>query len=113
MIPLLPFFAGIFVGAAALSVLRSERARQMLNDTGARLRKAASTTEENLRATARSGLGLLRGAAAEISAEKQTETLPEAKPTTKQTVRKPVAARPAAPKRAPRKPKKPDPEVGA
>jgi hypothetical protein len=97
MIPLLPFVAGLVVGAAALSALRSERTRKTLNETGARLRGAAHTAEEGVRAAARSGLTLLRGAAA----EKPVKAPARAKPAAK----KPAAARPAAPKRAPRKAK--------
>lgn len=42
MIPLLPFVAGIAVGAVAVSALRSDRTRQMLNETAARLRGIAA-----------------------------------------------------------------------
>lgn len=103
MIPLLPFVAGLVVGAAVLSALRSERARQTLNDTGARLRGAAHTAEEGVRAATRSGLALLRGA----TAEKPVKAPAKAKPLAKRTAKKP-AAKAAAPKRAPRKPKATD-----
>lgn len=109
MIPLLPFVAGFVVGAAALSALRSERARQTLNDTGARLRGAAHTVEEGVRAAARSGLTLLRGAAAEAAAEKPLEAPTKAKAARKKpTTAKPAAAQPAAPKGVPRKPDTPE-----
>jgi len=108
MIPLLPFVAGLVVGAATLSALRSERARQTLNDNGARLRGAAHTAEEVVCAAARSGLTLLRGTAAKYSAEKPLKAPAKAKPVAR---KKPVAVRPAAPKRAPRKPKTPQAET--
>lgn len=112
MIPLLPFVAGLVVGAAALSALRSERARQTLNDTGARLRGAAHTAEEGVRAAARSGLTLLRGTAAEAAAEKPLKAPAKAKVARKKpAAAKPAAAQPAAPKRAPRKPKTPQAET--
>lgn len=101
MIPLLPFFAGIAVGAAALSALRSERTRQTLNETGARLCAAAHTAEDGVRAAACSGLTLLRGA----TAGKPTGAPAKAKAATKRTAKKPTVAKPVAPKRAPRKPK--------
>lgn len=113
MIPLLPFVAGLVVGAAALSALRSKRARQTLNDTGARLRGAAHTAEEGVRAAARSGLTLLRGTAAEAAAEKPLKAPAKAKAAArkKPAAAKPAAAKPAAPKRAPRKPKTPQAET--
>jgi len=118
MIPLLPFFAGIVVGAAALSALRSERTRQTLNETGARLRGAARSAEESVRAATCSGLSLLRGATTEDPAGKPTEEAPaKTKAATKRTAKKAAAARPAKPaaaKRAPRKPKTPKaPEAAA
>ncbi len=103
MIPLLPFFAGVVVGAAALSALRSERTRTALNQTGARLRTAASEAESGVRAAAQSGLALLRGTV--------TETPTRAKSAVKRSTKKPAAEKPvapAAPKRAPRKPKAPE-----
>lgn len=104
MIPLLPFVAGLVVGAAALSALRSERTRKTLNETGTRLRSAAHTAEEGVRSAARSGLTLLHGASA---AEKPARE----KPAAKRTAKKAAAGKSAAPKRAPRKAK--TPEAGA
>lgn len=103
MIPLLPFVAGLVAGAAAVSALRSERAKAALNETGSRLRSAAATAESGVRAAAQSGLALVRRTVAEKAA-------PEAKPArsakAKKPARKPAAAKAAAPaKRAPRKPK--------
>lgn len=125
MMPLLPFIAGLFAGAAAVSALRSERARSVMNDTGARLRSAVSEAESGVRAAARSGLDRLRRASPDTAtapaeapapAEKATpetapaqETKPARKPARARKRASPPAAEAAAaaakPKRAPRKPK--------
>jgi len=99
MIPLLPFIAGLAVGAAAIATLRSERARSALNETGTRLRSAANTAESSVRSAAQSGLALLRSTSAGTPAK------------AKRTARKSTVTKPAAPKRAPRQPKAPKAEA--
>jgi len=92
MTPLLPFFAGLAAGAAAVSALRSERARDALSAAGDRLRTVASDAENSARAAARSGLALLHRAPVAPESQAPAEVAPEAAP----------ARKPAAPKRAPK-----------
>ncbi len=56
MMPMLPFVAGLIAGAAAVSALRGERVRAMVDDAGAHLRGAMDQAES----AARSGLVLLQ-----------------------------------------------------
>ncbi|GAB1394454.1 hypothetical protein MASR1M60_26180 [Rhodocyclaceae bacterium] len=95
MIPLLPFAAGLVAGAAAVSALRSERAKIVLDATGTHLRGAAASAETQVRAAAKSGLALLHRKSA-------TADTPPAKP--KRATKKPATSEPAsAAKHAPRK----------
>lgn len=75
MIPLLPFVAGLAIGAAAVSALRSKRAREALDHTGARLRGALDEAQSSVRAATRSGISLLRRSA---GADAATTVAPEA-----------------------------------
>lgn len=93
MIQILPFVAGLVVGAAAISALRSERARQTMDSAGARLRSAAHVAEDGVRAAAQSGLALWRGATVPATVA-ETPAAPPAEP----------AAAPAKPRRSARKP---------
>jgi len=112
MIPLLPFIAGLAVGAAAISALRSERTKRALNETGTHLRKAASAAESKVRAATQSGLAMLHRPSAPTDVAPATKPAPEkktrrksaatktnAKPTVSKTTDKPVV------KRVSRKPK--------
>jgi hypothetical protein len=56
MMPMLPFVAGLIAGAAAVTALRGERVRAMVDDAGAHLRGAMDQAES----AARSGLVLLQ-----------------------------------------------------
>ncbi|OGS91250.1 MAG: hypothetical protein A2Z95_01980 [Gallionellales bacterium GWA2_60_18] len=101
MIPLLPFFAGLAAGAAAVSALRSERAKRALNETGSRLRTVASGAENSVRAAARSGIALLHRPDSAAEAPAPAAAKKSAKVKTP-AVRKPAAAKPAASKRVSR-----------
>ena len=122
MIPLLPFIAGLAAGAAAVSALRSERARGALSETGTCLRTAANKAEDGVRAAAQSGLALLRRVPDEESAVAPLDeptAEPPVKPAAasaaaKRAAKKPAtkpaansAADAAVPQRAPRKPRTP------
>jgi len=74
MMPLLPFIAGLFAGAAVISALRSERARSVLDDTGSRLRMAVSEAENGVRVAAESGLAMLRRSAPQTEPTGAAET---------------------------------------
>lgn len=119
MMPLLPFVAGLFAGAAAVSALRSEHARSMIDDTGSRLRAAVNDAESSVRTAAQSGLAMLRRSSPETAVGDEESAVAAASPR-KAPAKKPVRARksasppPAAPtapaakakpRRAPRKPK--------
>lgn len=91
MTPLLPFITGLAVGAAAISVLRSERTRGALNATGTRLRSAASAAEDSMRAAAQSGLALLHGASTEKPAAQPTKPRRTAKKPAAKTAAKTAA----------------------
>jgi hypothetical protein len=91
MLPLLPFIAGLAVGAVAISALRSERTKSALNETGSRLRKAANAAEDKVRAATQSGLAMLHRSSAPTDEAPATKPAPEKKPP-----RKPAAAKTAA-----------------
>jgi hypothetical protein len=90
VIHVLPFIAGLIAGAAAVSALRSERGRSLVNDTGARLRTACGEAASGVRAAARSGIDLLRGATARAATPAQEPIAPSEK-----TARTKKAAKPA------------------
>ena len=121
MMPLMPFIAGLFAGAATVSALRSERARSVMNDTGSRLCSAVNEAESGVRTAARAGLDKLRCASPEAAAEPaanpaeapEAAASPQAAPVSKPARARKRARPPSAeavvaapkPKRAPRKPK--------
>lgn len=116
MLNVLPFVAGLIAGAAAVSALRGERARSVMQDTGARLRSAYDSAESGVRTAARSGFDLLRGvkpapAGEAESAAAATPAAAPAKRARKPATAKPAAVQPAVAKaRAARAPRKPRPE---
>jgi len=63
MIPTLPFILGLVAGAAAVSVLRSERGRALLGSSAQQLRQTYAQAETQVCAVARSGLERLRAGA--------------------------------------------------
>ncbi len=118
MIPLLPFVAGLFAGVAAVSALRSDRARSVIDDTGTLLRSAVSDAESGVRAAAQSGLAMLRRSPTSTAgAEETAPAAPEAASPPPAAAKKSARARKstspppdatatkAKPQRAPRKPK--------
>jgi len=125
MLNALPFVAGLIAGAAAVSALRGERARSVLQDTGARLHTAYDEAQSGARAAARSGFDLMRGCtttpapAVEVESAVEAESAAPPKPvkparksaaktaSAKAAAAKPAAAKPVAAKarRAPRKAK--------
>ena len=88
----LPFIVGLIAGVAAVTALRSERARAAMNETGARLRTAVDDAESGARAAVQAGLGVFRRAPGESSAapEAPVESAPAAA-----VPEQPVAAKPA------------------
>lgn len=93
--PLLPFIAGLAAGAAAVTALRSERARAALNATGTHL--------SSVRQAAQSGLDKFRRPAAEApAAEVPAAAEPAVKPARTRKPAAPKAAAEPAAKRAPR-----------
>lgn len=64
----LPFIVGLIAGVAAVTALRSERARAAMNETGARLRTAVDDAESGARAAVQAGLGVFRRAPGEATA---------------------------------------------
>lgn len=121
MLNVLPFVAGLIAGAAAVSALRGERARSVMQDTGARLRSAYDGAESGVRTAARSGFDLLRGVkpAPAGEAESSVSATPAAAPAKrarKPAARKAATAKPAAVKpavakaKAARAPRKAKPE---
>jgi len=62
MIPTLPFILGLVAGAAAVSVLRSERGRALLGSSAQQLRQTYAQAESQVSAAARSGLEHWRSA---------------------------------------------------
>lgn len=95
MIPLLPFIAGLVAGAAALSALRTDRAKTALNQTGIRLRAAASEVESSVRTVAQSGLSKLRSAPVAEAPAKAAKPARTRKPATK-TAATTATTKPAA-----------------
>lgn len=96
MLPLLPFAAGLFAGAAAIGLLRSERARAALN-----------RAEDSLRSAGKSGLAAARRAPAATTqqaaaAQAPAASLAKPKPARKAPRRK-AAAKPATPRGVARK----------
>ncbi len=133
MLNVLPFVAGLVAGAAVVSALRGERARSVMQDTGARLRAVYDEAESGVRTVARSGFDLLRGVQpapageAESAASVPPAVAPPAttpakrarKPAARQAATakpeavKPEAVKPAAAKaKAARPPRKAKPEQG-
>ncbi len=123
MLNVLPFVAGLIAGAAAVSAMRGERARSVLQDTGARLRSAYDEAQSGVRTAARSGFDLMRGLACEPAPAAEAEPAAPAKPvkparkpaaktaSAKTASAKPAAAKPAAAKaKAARPPRKAKPE---
>lgn len=99
MLPLLPFLAGVALGAVGVSAVRSGRAAQTLHQVGDQLRDAAHSGGEQLHSAAHSGQELTRAVwsrvAAVASATPPVQSAPQA------------AAQPAPRKRsASKKPKK-------
>lgn len=88
----LPFIAGLIAGAAAVSALRSERGRALVNDTGARLRTAYDDAESGVRTATRSGFDMLRGATSRFAAPAKDASGDAAQADTSEQVGK--AARP-------------------
>jgi len=96
MLPLLPFIAGLAVGAVAISALRSERTKSALNETGTRLRKAANAAEDKVRAATKSGLAMLHRSPTPTEVPSAKKPTPEKKPPRKPTATKTTAKSPAA-----------------
>jgi hypothetical protein len=117
MIPLLPFIAGLAVGAVATSALRNERTKNALNETGTRLRKAASAAESKVREATKSGLAMLHRSSEPAEVTPAAESVPEKKPSRKsaatRTTAKPAVSKTAdkpVTKRVSKKPAKPKTE---
>lgn len=100
MLPLLPFLAGVALGAVGVSAVRSGRAAQTLHQVGDQLRDAAHSGGEQLRSAAHSGQELTRAVWSRAAAvAPATAPEPAAPPA--------AAAQPAPRKRsASKKPKK-------
>jgi len=113
MLNVLPFVAGLIVGAAAVSALRGERARSVLQDTGARLRTAYDEAQSGVRTAARSGFDLMRGLTSASAPAVEAEPAAPAKPVkpARKSVAKAASAKAAAAKpKATRAPRKAKPE---
>lgn len=104
MTPLLPFAAGLIVGAAAVTVIRSDATRKGLSRAGAVLRE---TGESGLAAMSRSAEVLRRPFSAAHTADgtqttataatdEPTESTPPAAPARKRTRPAETAAKPSA-----------------
>lgn len=91
MLPLLPFAAGLFAGAAAIGLLRSERARAALN-----------RAEDSLRSAGKSGLAAARRAPAATTQQAAAAQAPAASLAKPKPARK-AAAKPATPRGVARK----------
>ena len=98
MIPLLPFIAGLAVGAVATSALRNERTKNALNETGTRLRKAASAAENKVREATKSGLAMLHRSSEPAEVTTAAEPAPEKKPSRKSAATRSTATKPSAAK---------------
>lgn len=96
MLPLLPFAAGLFAGAAAIGLLRSERARAAIN-----------LAEDSLRSAGKSGLAAIRrmpAATTQQAAAAQATAASPAKPKpARKAPRRTAAAAPATPRSGTRK----------
>lgn len=94
MLPLLPFAAGLFAGAAAIGLLRSERARVALD-----------RTQHKLRSAGKSGLAAVGPAPAATAQGTPAASAAKPRPARKAARRTP-AAKPATPRGGTRKPAK-------
>ncbi|MBM4180191.1 MAG: hypothetical protein FJ209_01375 [Betaproteobacteria bacterium] len=94
MLNVLPFVAGLIAGAAAVSAMRGERARSVLQDTGARLRTAYDEAQSGVRTAARSGFDLMRGLTSASAPAVEAESAAPAKPV--KPARKPAARKSVA-----------------
>ncbi len=94
MLPLLPFAAGLAVGAAAVGVLRGERAR-------AGIEKA----QQSLRSATAAGTAIIQRSTEAVRHHFAAETAPAAKATKKKAAR-PSRRKPAAKAAAPRRARK-------
>lgn len=110
MLPILPFAAGLIAGAAAVGLLRSERARA-----------EAAKLQEGLREAGESGLSALRRSATALRQRfaAPAETPPQAAPDEAAAASKPkaprkkAAAKPAKPRASKRKVPPAKPGAGA
>lgn len=92
MLPLLPFLAGVVLGAVGVTAVRSGRASQALHQVGDQLRDAAHSGGEQLRSAAQSGQALTRAVWGRVAA-----TAPVAEP--EQAASAQAAPAPAAPRK--------------
>lgn len=103
MLPLLPFLAGIAVGAWGVSAARSGRGRQVLHQVGEHVREAAHTGSQQLREATQAGQSWGRSAwerwAPGAAQDSDEATPPAAAP----VAQPPVAASRTAPARPARK----------
>lgn len=89
----LPFIAGLIAGIVAVSAIRSERGRAVINETGSRLRNAVDGAGNSVRAATDAGRKLLTSAGRKTeegntAAADVTEKITKPR---KRAVKKPVA----------------------